>query len=310
MRITRSLVLGLVIVAIAGGVWAQNAPGKKAVTEDVKKLPGYVGFDSSKILGQAEPKVNLFIDEALLTVMVGAAEQDQPELVELLRDIKLIQVQVFKRQDGEPEESLEKISDLVKGLKEEHGWNTIVGVNENGKTVDILLKTENELIVGLALFVAERSEFVFINIAGEFEPKTLGGKLRTVVSKLSKGGLDLSEFGRMFEDLQQSGQGSERSTGAATTKIKEPSLVIRGVVKDAATGQSIEGAEVSDDGYGPKPYKGAVTDAAGTYRYLTWPEEHNVVAKAPGYKLQRRAIDAGLLQTDKEIVIDFSLEAE
>jgi hypothetical protein len=309
MRITRCLLLAVMMLAVAAGVWAQQSPATKAPAEDVKKLAGYVEFDASKLWGQEEPKVNLFVDQALLTVLIGAMKEDQPELAELLQDVKLIQVQVLRGQ-GTPEgRSLEKVSELIKGLKERQGWNPIVSVTENGKNVDILLKTQNDVIVGLALFVAGGGEFVFINIAGEFKPETLGGKLRTLISKLNEGGLDLSRLGAMFGNLQSTGSGAPGPQGPAA-KSKEPSLVIRGVIKAATTGQPIEGAQVSDDGYGPQPYKGAVTDAAGTYRFVTWPEEHNVVAKAPGYKPQRRTIDAGLLQAEKEIVFDFSLEAE
>ena len=58
----------------------------------------------------------------------------------------------------------------------------------------------------------------------------------------------------------------------------DPQLVVTGVVTDAATGQPIEGAKVSDDGYGPKPYRGTVTGPSGTYVYVTWNEEHGVIA--------------------------------
>lgn len=309
MRVTRCLVLGLMVVAIAGSAWAQKAPEAKTIGKDLKKLDGYVEFDGSKILGRAQADVNLLLEEALLKMMVGAVKDDQPELAELLQDVKLIQVQVFKWRSEQEKKYFDKVSDLVRWLKETHAWSTVVSVNENGKTVDILMLTVNEAIVGLALFVGERSEFVFINIAGEFEPETLGGKLRTLFAKLSKGGLDLSELGTMLGNLKSTGSAAPGSQAPAA-KSNEPSLVITGIVKDATTGKPIEGAKVADDGYGPQPYKGGVTDAAGTYRYVTWPEEHNIVANAPGYKAQRRTIDAGLLQTEKEIVIDFSLEAE
>ena len=70
----------------------------------------------------------------------------------------------------------------------------------------------------------------------------------------------------------------------------EPGLVVTGTVLDATTGQPIAGARVSDDGYGPKPYKGATTDATGEYHYSTGAEEHGVAAQAPGYKAQRIAL--------------------
>ncbi|MHC4536644.1 MAG: carboxypeptidase-like regulatory domain-containing protein [Planctomycetota bacterium] len=91
----------------------------------------------------------------------------------------------------------------------------------------------------------------------------------------------------------------------------EPTFVVTGTVTDATTGQPIVGAKVTDDGYGPEPYKGAITDSQGTYSYLTWPEEHGIKAEAPGYKPQSKGI-TGLfhVENEDEKVIDFSLERE
>ena len=89
-----------------------------------------------------------------------------------------------------------------------------------------------------------------------------------------------------------------------------PTLAVSGCVKDAATGLPIAGAEVSDDGYGPKPVRGAVCDSAGCYRYLTWPEEHNLEARAPGYRSQRRVLTTGLLGQARSRTVDFTLDPE
>ena len=91
----------------------------------------------------------------------------------------------------------------------------------------------------------------------------------------------------------------------------EPGFVIAGVVTDATTGQPIAGARVSDNGYGPKPYRSAITNSEGRYSYVTWPEEHSIVAEAPGYKAQRKGITGGLFHTAEESqVIDFALKPE
>ena len=97
----------------------------------------------------------------------------------------------------------------------------------------------------------------------------------------------------------------------ASEEDKEPKFVVTGTVTDATTGQPIEGAKVTDDGYGPEPYKGAITDSEGKYSYLTWPEEHRIKAEAPGYKPQRKGI-TGLfhVESEDEKVIDFALEPE
>jgi len=94
---------------------------------------------------------------------------------------------------------------------------------------------------------------------------------------------------------------------AASCASSEPGLTVRGIVKDAETGQPIAGATVSDDGYGPKPYKSATTDATGTYHFVTWSEEHNVIAQAPGYKAGHQLLKSSLFKKEKEKVLDFAL---
>ena len=86
-----------------------------------------------------------------------------------------------------------------------------------------------------------------------------------------------------------------------------PTLEVTGVVKDASTGQPIVGARVFDDGYGPKPCRGATTDANGRYRYMTWPEEHGVAAQAPGYQKGAKVLLTCVFQTEREMVMDFAL---
>ena len=103
-----------------------------------------------------------------------------------------------------------------------------------------------------------------------------------------------------------------------------PSMVIRGMVTDATTGEPMAGVKVSDDGYGPQPQwdairagerapGGAVTDTAGKYSFLTWPEHHTIIAEADGYEPQRETLYSGHFVFNKEedeVVIDFALTPE
>jgi hypothetical protein len=102
-----------------------------------------------------------------------------------------------------------------------------------------------------------------------------------------------------------------------------PSLVIKGTVKDAQTGKPIAGARVFDDGYGPKPNWeqikankrsewGAITNSAGEYSFLTWPEHHSIKVEAPGYKAKRQSLYDGHFTFNKkdEEIINFALETE
>ncbi|MDD5006718.1 MAG: carboxypeptidase-like regulatory domain-containing protein [Candidatus Omnitrophica bacterium] len=82
---------------------------------------------------------------------------------------------------------------------------------------------------------------------------------------------------------------------------KAPNFNLSGTVTDAVTDKPIKGAVVSDDNYGPKPWKSALTDATGKYSYMTWGEEHKIIAQAPGYKLKEEMLK------DNQKVLDFKL---
>jgi outer membrane lipoprotein-sorting protein len=110
------------------------------------------------------------------------------------------------------------------------------------------------------------------------------------------------------ESLFSVGPPEEYSTGSSEEE-SQPPFVVRGTVTDAATGEPIAGVKVSDDGYGPKPYRSAITDSEGNYRYHTWAEEHNVKAEVSGFKAQHKGL-TGLFhaKTEGEKVINFALE--
>ncbi len=102
-----------------------------------------------------------------------------------------------------------------------------------------------------------------------------------------------------------------------------PELVIKGVVKDAYTNEPIAGARVFDDGYGPesdweqikadvRSEWGAITNSAGEYSFLTWPEHHSIKVEAPGYKAERQSLYDGHFTFNKKDVetFNFALEPE
>lgn len=102
-----------------------------------------------------------------------------------------------------------------------------------------------------------------------------------------------------------------------------PELVIRGTVTDAETGEPIAGAKVFDDGYGPEPdwtkiqpdkqsEWGAITNSAGKYSFLTWPEHHSIKVEAPAYKAKKESLYSGHFTLNKkdEEIFDFALEPE
>jgi len=56
-----------------------------------------------------------------------------------------------------------------------------------------------------------------------------------------------------------------------------------------------------------EPPPAGVTDATGEYQYATWPEEHFIIARAPGYLPERRLLRTDLGGTERRKVVNFEL---
>lgn len=100
-------------------------------------------------------------------------------------------------------------------------------------------------------------------------------------------------------------------TGMGCGSNAPATMMIKGVVRDAVTGQPIAEAVVLDDGYGPvQDRRSGTTDASGQYQYYTWPEEHCLLAQAPGYVPKRSTVTTYLFKSNAEKRVDFLLEPE
>lgn len=95
--------------------------------------------------------------------------------------------------------------------------------------------------------------------------------------------------------------------GCSSFISKEPNLLIKGTVTDKISGMPIAGATVSDGTYGLGPPKYAITDKRGSYRYMTWYEEHTISARAEGYNSENLVLKTRLFSKETAMTIDFQL---
>lgn len=261
-------------------------------TTTYKHLPGYVDFKIQDIGSGIKPNVQILIEEPMLKLISSASANSKPEFAQVLSLLKLVRVEVTENLEGKASEVRSRFAEQAALLKEKQGWSSLVHVEENDESVDILLKFANNKIAGLALFVQEADEVVFINIAGDVEVERLGQVLGKMGGRFMQGNMDLSQFEKMLSKF---------------TPKTEPVFIVKGTVCDAATGKPISGARVGDHEYGPEPRKSTLTKADGSFEYTTWPEEHTIVVEAPGYKTYFHNLDSTLLQSGKETKIEIRL---
>ncbi len=108
----------------------------------------------------------------------------------------------------------------------------------------------------------------------------------------------LANLGAEYADVRRQ---VLKLVGPGPIKGGHPTLVISGIVKDAATGLPIAGVKVGDDGYNDGR-RSTTTESDGTYSFLTWPEHHSIKAEADGYKPQRETLYKGHFDFKKETV--------
>ncbi|MCA9410666.1 MAG: DUF4252 domain-containing protein [Candidatus Omnitrophica bacterium] len=162
--------------------------------EGLKEHPGYVDVDIHAIVGDVQPNVEVFLEKPLLRMLMGAATEVNPEIADLIGQIDLIQVKVFEDIKNQPSDLLEKVSQEVARLKSE-GWSQVVRVPEEGESVDVLMKSDDDNLAGLAVFVAEEDEWVFVNLVGMINPELFGKLLAKLGPQVLEGDVDLEDLG-------------------------------------------------------------------------------------------------------------------
>lgn len=162
---------GLITAIILFGASASSAaPG-----DEYKKMPGYVDFEAMGVLDNAEASVEIYLKGPLLKLCREAVRHDEPELADLLQEVKYVRVQVFPVERDDTERVTKKAGEVAKSL-EKKGWEVAVRVREDEDNVYIyVLPGKDDKIDGLVVMAIEdRGDAVFINIVGTIDPEQLG----------------------------------------------------------------------------------------------------------------------------------------
>jgi len=239
------------------------------------KVEGLIDIDHPDI-GEAKVEVNL--SGALFNLAAKAVGKDDLEAAEFLASLKSVKVRIYDKSSfggKSPDKVLEFYKKQLKG----ENWEVLARVKEQDSNVGVYSFMDEDIVLGLVVLIGNLKEVIIVNLAGKIDI--------TMLPKIGKIG-----------DLIPNGSNAQ------------PDFVIKGVVKDAATGKPIARAKVSDDKYGQEPRRGATTDSDGKYKYTTWYEEHTILAQAPGYNPQCKTLITKFLGKEKEEIIDFALVRE
>jgi hypothetical protein len=133
--------------------------------------PGQVDFGAMpSAAGRQFVEVNL--QPNLISLAAKIVSKQEPDVAELLRNIKHVRVNVVGLDDTNRGTVDQKMQSVRADL-ESRGWSPVVTVrDEGGENVNVHIKTgENDVIQGLVVTViGDNNEAVFVNIVGEINP--------------------------------------------------------------------------------------------------------------------------------------------
>lgn len=169
MKVKTVILCAFLVLALAASASAQK---KKAPAGDYTKHPGYMEFDTKAIFGGAEPKVEVYLRQPMLNLVSKFAENEDPEMVEVLGKLQLVRVQIFNSDDESFQKFATESSAAVKAL-DSKGWERVVRVREDNEQVYVYLKPspDYEFIQGIVVIAAEDDDdAIFVNIVGDIHP--------------------------------------------------------------------------------------------------------------------------------------------
>ena len=183
--------LGLCLLAVCAAIPAGAQQGKIQIDH------------LERLASRAVQTVDVTVDEKLIALTVkffnDQRSPDEKLIKDIIKDLKGVFVKrfVFEKENEYTEADVETIRSQLN----QPAWTKIVGVRSKreGMNVDVHIMSDESLIKGLAVLVAEPKALTVVNIVGPID-----------VEKLSQLG---GKFGIPILDLE--------NMGKTTTKIKD-----------------------------------------------------------------------------------------
>lgn len=161
----------LVAALAAGSVQAQDS--------SLRAHPGFIDFDLIPETINVEPNIEVYLKGALLRLAAEATRFEDPELADMLLDIKAIRVFGFeperRRWDDDLGDSFRETSRILADRLEDAGWDMVARVRDDDELVYVYVRDIDEKIEGMTVIVIDdNDEAVFVNIVGTIDPAQIG----------------------------------------------------------------------------------------------------------------------------------------
>lgn len=173
---------------LSAGTFAQQK-------EDYSKYPGYFNYNDFAQLKNAESITEVYLEEPLLKMVAGLAEDKKEGLANAIGGLKLVRVNEFKIPKSELTNMEAAVESMDNSLQSKN-WDRIIRINSRGNNTNVYLKrSANNEFVGLTIASLEKA-----SVHGE---NTDGSGKATFVNIVGK--IDLSTLGKLSEQLKVPG---------------------------------------------------------------------------------------------------------
>lgn len=141
--------------------------------EDLTRDPGFVNFSDLGLLTDDELDIHVSVKDPLLKLVAEATRENEPELADVLVQLRAIEVYVYTVKESLREAIWKEIRGKARAL-EGKGWNPAITIRMRRERGYVFLKLVEGKPVGLAAMYIEDDEAVFVNIVGSIDPTKIG----------------------------------------------------------------------------------------------------------------------------------------
>ncbi|MFI5237158.1 MAG: DUF4252 domain-containing protein [Ignavibacteriales bacterium] len=154
-------------ILISAGITAQSS--------DVKNEPGYVDFGDLAMFESSTGVTEVILDEDLLSALAEISTDEDPNVMAILKGLKLVKAHVFEVSDDNKSDLEARVNSVDSELTGSD-WKRIVKTRSEDEIANVYIKQgDNKQIVGLVVTsVGADDEAAFVNIVGTIDLATIG----------------------------------------------------------------------------------------------------------------------------------------
>jgi len=162
----KCILLVVLFGSLVGTVYAQS---------DIEDDPGYASFGDLSSIYDRDPSLEVNLHGVLLRLVAESSRVSDPELADMLGDVRAIYVIGFHLRRTEYRKAIRRNRIIADRLKRK-GWESAVSVRDDGENVHMFVRMQRGEIVGLTVLSvrADEGESVYLNIVGKIDPEQIG----------------------------------------------------------------------------------------------------------------------------------------